>query len=108
MTFPEVGAFLGKLHTLLSHSPYARSLFSETVDVAAPPVPGHRWGSRYERDHIIAMNWPGIQKFLEEYETNGEEKGKTVKWLRSELERRREDGKDQSLVLRMQLAVLVA
>lgn len=107
MSFPEVDEFLGKVHTLLSHSPYAKALFREKVGVAAPPTPGHRWGSRYERDYVIAMHWPGFERFVFDYKTTDEEKNKTVKWLQSQLLLTRPDGKTQRLVLQMQLAVLV-
>ncbi|CAB1120220.1 unnamed protein product [Ectocarpus sp. CCAP 1310/34] len=107
LRFPDVDEFLGKLHTLLSHSPQAKALFREIVGVTDPPTPNHRWGSRYERDYLIAMNWPGVVKFIEAYKSNDDEKSKTATWLRSELARKRNDGKDQVLVLRMQLAVLV-
>lgn len=107
LRFPDVDEFLGKLHTLLSHSPQAKALFREIVGVTDPPTPNHRWGSRYERDYLIAMNWPGVVKFIEAYKSNDDEKSKTARWLRSELARKRNDGKDQVLVLRMQLAVLV-
>ncbi|CAB1100649.1 unnamed protein product [Ectocarpus sp. CCAP 1310/34] len=107
LIFPDLEDFLGKLHTLLSHSPQAKALLREIVGVADPPTPNHRWGSRFERDYLVAMNSPGVVKFIEAHKSNDEDKSRTAAWLRSELARKRDDGKYQVLVLRMQLAVLV-
>ncbi|CAB1106310.1 unnamed protein product [Ectocarpus sp. CCAP 1310/34] len=86
----EIDVFLGKLHTLLSHSAFAKDLFRKEVGVRAPETPGHRWGSRFERDEVIAVNWPGA-----------------VKFMRDDLAKLRDDGKAQSLVLQLQLALTV-
>lgn len=73
MKTPELDTFAGKLHTLLSHSPYAKNLFLATANVRAPSTPSHRWGSRFERDLLLAMNFPGLEKFVGEYETGDED-----------------------------------
>lgn len=103
----EIDVFLGKLHTLLSHSAFAKDLFRKEVGVRAPETPGHRWGSRFERDEVIAVNWPGVGKFVEKYESQDDTKSKAVKFMRDDLAKLRDDGKAQSLVLQLQLALTV-
>lgn len=103
----EIDVFLGKLHTLLSHSAFAKDLFRKEVGVRAPQTPGHRWGSRFERDDVIAVNWPGVGKFVEKYESQDDIKSKAVKFMRDDLAKLRDDGKTQSLVLQLQLALTV-
>lgn len=104
---PDLDAFLGKLYTLLAHSPLAKALFLEEAGVAAPSTPGHRWGSRYECDERLALNWPGVVKFVAKYRSEDDVKSKTVKWMRNELERTRPDGRKQAAVLKTQLAMMV-
>ncbi|CAB1116923.1 unnamed protein product [Ectocarpus sp. CCAP 1310/34] len=104
---PELDTFLGKMHTLLSHSAGAKALFKEKVGVRAPSTPGHRWGSRFDRDYIIAMNWPGVLKFIAAYESADTDKSKAAKFMRDELVRVRDDNKAQSLVLQLHLALMV-
>ncbi|CAB1113067.1 unnamed protein product [Ectocarpus sp. CCAP 1310/34] len=82
---PELYTFRGKMHTLLSHSDGAKALFKVKVGVRAPSTPGHRWGSRFDRGCIIAMNWPGVLKFIAAYESADTEKGKAAKFMRDEL-----------------------
>ncbi|CAB1115847.1 unnamed protein product [Ectocarpus sp. CCAP 1310/34] len=103
----DLDAFLGKMHTLLSHSAGAKALFKEKVGVRAPSTPGHRWGSRFDRDYVIAMNWPGVLEFIAAYESGDTDKSKAAKFMRDELVRVRDDNKTQSLHLQMQLALMV-
>lgn len=107
LSTPELDTFLGKMHTLLSHSAGAKALFKEKVGVRAPSTPGHRWGSRFDRDYIIAMNWPGVLKFIAAYESADTDKSKAAKFMTDELVRTRDDNKAQSLVLQLQLALMV-
>ncbi|CAB1103650.1 unnamed protein product [Ectocarpus sp. CCAP 1310/34] len=104
---PELDTFIGKMHTLPSHSAGAKALFKEKVGVRAPSTPGHRWGSRFDRDYIIAMNWPGVLKFIAAYESADTDKSKAAKFMRDELVRVRDDNKAQSLVLQLHLALMV-
>ena len=78
LKFEELDTFLGKLHTLRSHSAYAKNLFFTSADVRAPSTPGHRWSARYDRDLLIAMNWNGLLKFLADYASGDNVKSKTV------------------------------
>ncbi|CAN0047625.1 unnamed protein product, partial [Ectocarpus sp. 6 AP-2014] len=107
LSTPELDTFLGKMHTLLSHSAGAKALFKEKVGVRAPSTPGHRWGSRFDRDYIIAMNWPGVLEFIAAYESGDTDKSKAAKFMRDELVRIRDDNKTQSLILQLQLALMV-
>ncbi|CAN0189541.1 unnamed protein product, partial [Ectocarpus sp. 8 AP-2014] len=103
----EIDVFLGKLHTLLSHSAFAKDLFRKEVGVRPPETPGRRWGSSFERDEVIAVNWPGVGKFVEKYESQDDTKSKAVKFMRDDLAKLRDDGKAQSLVFQLQLALTV-
>lgn len=107
MKFPEVDKFMQQLHSLLSHSTYAKALFLEMTGVTAPSSPNHRWASRYFRDFIMAMNWPRLEAFIFAFQSADQEKRKTITWLKQQLVLQRPDGKSQRLVLQMQLAVLV-
>lgn len=95
------------MHTLPSHSPYAKVLFSESTGVTAPETPVHRWGSRYERDYLLDMHWPGLEKFVAAYESREETKSKAVKFTGEQLVQQRDDGRAQGFVLRPQLAKMV-
>ncbi|CAB1101015.1 unnamed protein product [Ectocarpus sp. CCAP 1310/34] len=107
LSTPELGTFLGKMHALLLHSAGAKALFKEKVRVRAPSTPGHRWGSRFDRDYIIAMNWPGVLEFIAAYKSGDTDKSKAAKFMRDELVRFRDDKTPQSLVLQLQLALMV-
>ncbi|CAB1096962.1 unnamed protein product [Ectocarpus sp. CCAP 1310/34] len=107
LSTPELDTFRGKMHTLLSHSAGAKALFKEKVGVRAQSTPGHRWGSRFDRDYIIAMNWPGVLEFIAAYESEDTDKSNAAKFMRDELVRVRDDKNPQSLILQLQQALMV-
>ncbi|CAN0506334.1 unnamed protein product, partial [Ectocarpus sp. 12 AP-2014] len=107
LSTPELDTFLGKMHTLLSHSAGPKALFKEKVGVRAPSTPGHRWGSRFDRDYMIAINWPRVLEFIAAYESGDTDKSKAAKFMRDELVRVRDDNNPQSLFLQLQLALMV-
>ena len=107
LKFDELDTFLGKLHTLLLHSAFAKALFFEMAGVRVPSTPGHRWGSRNERDLLIAMAWPGLLKFIAAYQSGDDAKSKAGRFMRDELERQDEGEQPRSVLLQLQLAVMV-
>ena len=69
----------GILHTLLFHSTNAKTLRKQTVGVPPPQPPSHRFGSKYERDNVVATNWPNVMDFLAGFVSKDDIKSTTAK-----------------------------
>lgn len=107
LKFEVLDTFLGKMHTLLSHSPYAKNLFLEFVGVTAPSTPSHRWSARFDRDLVLAMNWPRFLTFLAAYASKDEVKSRAARFMREELMRHDDGDPPRDVLIKLQLGTMV-
>lgn len=103
----EWDKFAGSLHTLLSHSTNAKTLWKQIVGVPPPQPPSHRFGSTYERDNVIATNWPKVKDFVKGFVSKDETRSKTAKSMLTQLGGKQLDGVSNELSLKLSLAMAV-
>ena len=101
----EWDRFAGSLHTLLSHSTNAKTLWKQIVGVPPPQPPSHRFGSTYERDDLVATNWPKVMDFLAGFVSKDDTKSRTAKSMQRQLEGEQPDKVSNELNLKLNLAM---